>query len=111
MNNQNTNNNGVLQNQPSNVSAPQPSNVGAPPVSLVPLPSPPPQLQRMSSLESEPKTLLHGELNIARETAIEVLNNNPRKQALKIFLRGLQQVEVAKYATEDDIVSDLDNEE
>ncbi|MED6109396.1 hypothetical protein PIB30_033186 [Stylosanthes scabra] len=108
MNNQNTNTNGLLENQPSNV--------GAPPVSLVPSPPPPPQLQRMSSLESEPKTLLHGELNIAREAAIEVLNNHSRKQALKIFLKGLQQVEaakleVAKDATEDDIVSDLDDEE
>ncbi|RYR47916.1 hypothetical protein Ahy_A07g033900 isoform B [Arachis hypogaea] len=81
MNKQNANNDGVLDDQSSNV--------GAPPISLV-TPPPPLQLQRMSSIESEPKTLFHGELNIAR---------------------GLQPVEIAKDATEDNIGSDLDDEE
>ncbi|KAL1309791.1 hypothetical protein HN51_052504 [Arachis hypogaea] len=102
MNKQNANNDGVLDDQSSNV--------GAPPISLV-TPPPPLQLQRMSSIESEPKTLFHGELNIAREAAIEVLNSHPREQALKIFLAGLQPVEIAKDATEDNIGSDLDDEE
>ncbi|XP_052108490.1 uncharacterized protein LOC107460635 isoform X2 [Arachis duranensis] len=99
MNKQNANNDGVLDDQSSNV--------GAPLISLV-TPPPPLQLQRMSSIESEPKTLFHGELNIAREAAIEVLNNHPREQALEIFLAP---VEIAKDATEDNIGSDLDDEE
>ncbi|MBA0555746.1 hypothetical protein Golob_025905 [Gossypium lobatum] len=38
-------------------------------------------------IENEPKALFDKEMKLAREAALEVINNNSQEQALKIFLQ------------------------
>ncbi|KAK8510558.1 hypothetical protein V6N13_110069 [Hibiscus sabdariffa] len=40
-------------------------------------------------IENEPKALFDREMKLAREAALEVINNNSEEQALKIFLQGI----------------------
>ncbi|XP_058781485.1 uncharacterized protein LOC131655669 isoform X2 [Vicia villosa] len=47
----------------------------------------PSNLERTSSIDNEPKTLLQEELNLAREQAWGVISTHPKEEALKIFLK------------------------
>ncbi|KAL5075606.1 hypothetical protein RYX36_014590, partial [Vicia faba] len=65
----------------------------------------PSNLERTTSIDNEPKTLLQEELNLAREEALKVINTHPKEEALKIFLNGLRPVTSSK-PSEVDVVCD-----
>ncbi|CAJ1974325.1 unnamed protein product [Sphenostylis stenocarpa] len=75
--------------------------------------SPPPKLERKNSLESEPKTLLQEEMDMAREAALKIINSHTQEEALKIFLTGLVPVETIspKQVKENVVASDCDEDE
>ncbi|XP_058089750.1 uncharacterized protein LOC131236530 [Magnolia sinica] len=54
------------------------------------------QIERKSSIESEPRTLHFGQIQCAREAALYVLNTKSIEEALRIFTEGLQPVVSAK---------------
>ncbi|KAF9599710.1 hypothetical protein IFM89_001656 [Coptis chinensis] len=49
-------------------------------------------IQRMSSIESEPRTLSYDQIQYAREAALYVVNNKSSEEALSIFTEGMEQV-------------------
>ncbi|GKU90568.1 hypothetical protein SLEP1_g4550 [Rubroshorea leprosula] len=51
-------------------------------------------LEKQQSIKNEPRTLFEEEMELAREAALEVINNT-RKQALKIFLEGLEPIKIS----------------
>ncbi|XP_054796543.1 uncharacterized protein LOC129301938 [Prosopis cineraria] len=69
---------------------------------------PQPPLERKPSIDSEPKTLLHHEMKLAREAALKIMTTHSREEALKIFLAGLVPVKIPKQAEEDVVASDGD---
>ncbi|RDY08954.1 hypothetical protein CR513_06758, partial [Mucuna pruriens] len=72
---------------------------------------PPLKLERKPSIDTEPKTLLHDELKMAREAALKIINSHTKEEALKIFLTGLVPVATSsKQVKEDSVVSDCDDE-
>ncbi|KAK7410660.1 hypothetical protein VNO78_01624 [Psophocarpus tetragonolobus] len=73
---------------------------------------PPPKLERKPSIDTEPKTLLHGELDVAREAALKIINSHTKEEALKIFLTGLVPAGTSsKQVKEDVLPSDCDDDE
>ncbi|KAK7282652.1 hypothetical protein RIF29_11595 [Crotalaria pallida] len=75
-----------------------------------PLPPPLPQtLERQLSIE-EPKTLLNGELDLAREAAMKIMKTHTKEEALEIFTKGLVPVTISKETDMDTVVSDWDEE-
>ncbi|KAI4307186.1 hypothetical protein L6164_030400 [Bauhinia variegata] len=64
-------------------------------------PMPPLKLERKTSIESEPKTLLREEINLAREAALKVMNTHTNEEALQIFLTGLVPIKSTRKANED----------
>ncbi|XP_019414767.1 PREDICTED: uncharacterized protein LOC109326527 [Lupinus angustifolius] len=75
-----------------------------------PLPPPPShQLESQLSIE-EPKTLHHGELDLAREAAIKIMNSHSKEEALEIFTEGLVPIKISKEAKVDIAVSEWDEE-
>ncbi|KAE9603968.1 hypothetical protein Lalb_Chr11g0066381 [Lupinus albus] len=79
------------------------------PTPPLPPPSSSQQLQRQLSIE-EPKTLHHGELDLAREAAIKIMNSHSKEKALEIFTEGLVPVTISKEAKVDIVVSEWDEE-
>ncbi|KAK7351062.1 hypothetical protein VNO77_10213 [Canavalia gladiata] len=71
---------------------------------------PPPPLERKTSIDAEPKTLLQEELSLAREAALKIINTHTKEEALKIFLTGLVPVASSKQAEEDGVASECDDE-
>ncbi|XWS15220.1 hypothetical protein CRYUN_Cryun35bG0075600 [Craigia yunnanensis] len=65
------------------------------------------QDERQLSIQYEPKALFEKEMKLAREAAVEVINNNSEEEALKIFLQGLEPVMTSVRP----IWSDSDDEE
>ncbi|CAL9055370.1 unnamed protein product [Musa banksii] len=64
-------------------------------------------LERKSSIEAEPRTLTVAELQVAREAAMFILNNNLMEEARKIFTEGLKPVpSIRDY----DLFEDCDDE-
>ncbi|KAK7311483.1 hypothetical protein RJT34_09659 [Clitoria ternatea] len=76
---------------------------------LPPMPPSLPQLERIPSLDAEPKTLLQEELNLAREAALKIINTHSKEEALKIFLAGLVPVTSSKQEV-GDAESDTEDE-
>ncbi|MBA0585518.1 hypothetical protein Gorai_016292, partial [Gossypium raimondii] len=63
-------------------------------------------------IENEPKALFDKEMKLAREAALEVINNNSQEQALKIFLQGLEPVETSvRSIREEVLISESDSED
>ncbi|KAG8499418.1 hypothetical protein CXB51_005895 [Gossypium anomalum] len=60
-------------------------------------------------IENEPKALFDKEMKLAREEALEVINNNSQEQALKIFLQGLEPVETS--IREEVLISESESED
>ncbi|XP_020252126.1 uncharacterized protein LOC109829411 [Asparagus officinalis] len=50
------------------------------------------KIQRTSSIEREPQTLLLDQIKDARETALYVIRNHSIEEAIRIFTEGLQPV-------------------
>ncbi|XWS25027.1 hypothetical protein CRYUN_Cryun27aG0035600 [Craigia yunnanensis] len=68
--------------------------------------------ERQLSIQNEPKALFEKEMKLAREAALEVINNNSEEEALKTFLQGLEPVMTSVKPTWDDLLSsDSDDEE
>ncbi|NP_001236283.1 uncharacterized protein LOC100306525 [Glycine max] len=80
---------------------------------LTPLmPPPPPTLERTTSIDDEPKTLLEEEMKVAREAALKIINSHSKEDALKIFLAGFVPVGTSsKQVKEDGVVSDYDDDD
>ncbi|CAL5203968.1 unnamed protein product [Lathyrus oleraceus] len=80
--------------------------------------APPSNLERTTSIDNEPKTLLQEELDLAREEALKVINTHPKEEALKIFLKGLKPVTISRqmpenaveYDDEDDYEDDYEDD-
>ncbi|XP_031120682.1 uncharacterized protein LOC116023804 [Ipomoea triloba] len=45
------------------------------------------------SIETEPRTLNQGQLHLAREVAVDIVQNNQPQQASTIFIQGLKPTE------------------
>ncbi|CAK8567487.1 unnamed protein product [Lathyrus sativus] len=73
--------------------------------------APPFNLERTTSIDNEPKTLLQEELNLAREEALKVINTHPKEEALKIFLKGLKPVTISAQPSENDVKYDDEDED
>ncbi|KAL4595990.1 hypothetical protein ACB092_12G131800 [Castanea dentata] len=54
--------------------------------SVPPLSSTDNKLERKSSIDTEPKTLLQEELDSARKAALEIINKHTKEEALRLFL-------------------------
>ncbi|CAL9120040.1 unnamed protein product [Musa textilis] len=64
-------------------------------------------LERKSSIEAEPRTLTVAELQLAREAAMFILNNDLMGEASKIFTEGLKPMpSIRDY----DLFEDCDDE-
>ncbi|KAA8540369.1 hypothetical protein F0562_024712 [Nyssa sinensis] len=63
------------------------------------------------SIETEPRTLNQGQLNYAREAAVDIVQRKETSEALDIFIEGLKPVvtvkEMAKMALEGETVNKL----
>ncbi|CAK8567486.1 unnamed protein product [Lathyrus sativus] len=70
----------------------------------------PSNLERTTSIDNEPKTLLQEELNLAGE-ALKVINTHPKEEALKIFLKGLKPVTISVQTSENDVKYDDEDED
>ncbi|EOY16588.1 hypothetical protein QUC31_001109 [Theobroma cacao] len=69
------------------------------------------ELERQLCIQREPKALFEKEMKLAREAALQVINNNSKEEALKIFLEGLEPVMTSVKPTWDDsLTSDSDEE-
>ncbi|CAK8567482.1 unnamed protein product [Lathyrus sativus] len=73
--------------------------------------APPSNLERTTSIDNEPKTLLQEELNLVREEALKVINTHPKMEALKIFLKGLKPVTISTQPSENDVKYDDEDED
>ncbi|KAJ4952328.1 hypothetical protein NE237_029160 [Protea cynaroides] len=70
------------------------------------------QIQRESSIESEPRTLHMNEIKFAREAALSVLQTKSIEEALTIFTKGLEPVVSAVKDKKNfvlDVMEDYDN--
>ncbi|XVE55218.1 hypothetical protein DITRI_Ditri03aG0141900 [Diplodiscus trichospermus] len=68
--------------------------------------------ERQLSIQHEPKALFEKEMKLARESALEVIDNNSEEEAMKIFLQGLEPVITSVRPIWDDWLSlDSDDEE
>ncbi|KAG5036174.1 hypothetical protein AAZX31_04G222300 [Glycine max] len=77
-----------------------------------PLMTPPPTLERKTSIDAEPKTLFQEEMKVAREAALKIINSHSKEDALKIFLAGLVPVGTSsKQVKHDVVVSDCDDDD
>ncbi|XVF39142.1 hypothetical protein PTKIN_Ptkin01aG0012100 [Pterospermum kingtungense] len=66
--------------------------------------------ERQLSIQNDPKAMCEREMELAREAALQVINNNSEEEALKILLQGLEPVITSVKQIWDELDSD-DGEE
>ncbi|KAI3956047.1 hypothetical protein MKW92_033889 [Papaver armeniacum] len=69
------------------------------------------QIQRMSSIETEPRTLNIHQIHFAREAALFVLNNRSSEEAINIFTEGLESVSSGDMQKGGHVMLDSDDED
>ncbi|KAI3990965.1 hypothetical protein MKX01_026149 [Papaver californicum] len=68
------------------------------------------QIQRKSSIETEPRTLNIHQIHFAREAALFVLNNRSSEEAETIFTEGLESVSSGDMLKGGHVMLDSDGE-
>ncbi|KAI3972805.1 hypothetical protein MKX01_019463 [Papaver californicum] len=68
------------------------------------------QIQRKSSIETEPRTLNIHQVHFAREAALFVLNNRSLEEAVSIFTEGLESVSSGDMQKGGHVMLDSDEE-
>ncbi|KAI3960389.1 hypothetical protein MKW98_017113 [Papaver atlanticum] len=68
------------------------------------------QIQRKSSIETEPRTLNIHQIHFAREAALFVLNNRSSEEAINIFTEGLESVNSGDMQKGGHVMLDSDDE-
>nr|GLL17784.1 uncharacterized protein LOC109190400 [Ipomoea trifida] len=63
------------------------------------------------SIETEPRTLNQGQLHLAREVAVDIVQNNQPQQASTIFIQGLKPTETVLVVPENNGVDKNKNKQ